>query len=224
MVNCIIHDLCNRDLRMPDTTIFLLSFICPSWVKVIKEGRLKSIDSPFGCSEIGGPVFMPRLCLDNVDTFNPKYLGEPLKGFYDTRIVCGQIHTTLPDGRAFIFDDNVSGDFHFISKNRLPKVNDIDINPLDIIEIVEKYESRYKFEVYVDEFYNEIYLITSSEKLYDMRKTIQNTVEEFYNFNLKIYTIFEPRLHESRITHKADSDKLAGIVERYRLTFLKDAV
>lgn len=224
MVNCIINDLCNTNRRLPDTTIFLLSFICPTWVRAIKEGRLKSIDSPFGCSEIGGPVFMPRLCRDNVDTFNPKYLGKPLTGFYNTKIVCGQIYTELPNGGDFIFDDNVSGDFHFISKNRLPKVNDRDINPLDIVEILEKYETRYKFEVYVDEFYNEIYLITSSQKLYDMKSEIETEVEGFYHFDAGVYLLYEPRLHETRISHKADSDKLAGIVERYRLTFQKDAV
>lgn len=224
MVNCIINDLHRRNLSLPNTTIFLLSFICPSWVGAIKEGRLKSIVSPFGCSEIGGPVFLPYLSIDNVDTFNPKYLGKPTTGFYDTRIICGHIHTSLPNGGDFIFDDLVTCDFHFVSKNRLPKINDMDINPLDIIEIVERYESRYNFEVYVDEIYNEIYIITSSSKLNDMREAIEKIVEEFYHHNLTVVLIHDPYLHETRISHKADKEKLSGIVERYRLTIQKDAV
>lgn len=224
IVKCFVGTLRIRDLKMPNATIFLLSFICPTWVDAIKEGRLKSIVSPFGCSEIGGPVFLPYLSIDNVDTFNPKYLGKPLTGFYDTRIVCSHIHTTLPNGSHFIFDDLVTGDFHFISKNRLPKINDIDINPLDIIEIVEKYESRYVFEVYVDEIYNEIYLISGSQNLYNNRSTVVDKVKEYYLGNVPVTMIYEARLHDTRISHKADTDKIKKIVERYRLTIQKDAV
>ena len=71
-----IKALFDHDIRLSDTTIFLLSFICPDWCNAIKQKRLRSVVSVFGCSEICGPVFLPYLDSSNVDTFNPRYLGE----------------------------------------------------------------------------------------------------------------------------------------------------
>ena len=216
--------LCKYDLKLPNTTILLLSFISPLWRGAIDKGRLKRIASLFGCSEIGGPVYLPHLDKDNIKTFHPRNLGEPTTNFYDTKIIDNRIHTKLKDGREFVFDDIVQDGF-FVSKNRLSKVNDIDINPLDIIELIENYCSRYEFEVYVDEIYNELYLITSNQALYDMSDTIKSLIRSFYYEHVELTDIiYDPILHNTRITHKADKDKLAGIVERYRLTFRKDSV
>jgi hypothetical protein len=218
-----IEVLCEYDLRLPNTTIYLLSFICPNWCEAIKQGRLRSVVSLFGCSEICGPVFLPHLDSSNVDTFNPRYLGEPMTGYYDTKIIDNRIHTKLKDDREFVFDDVVSNDGYLISKNRLSKINDIDINPLDIIEIVEKHCSRYSFEVYVDEIYNELYIITSNKVLYGMRETIKAEIKSSYYVELTDI-LYDKMLDNTRISHKADKDKLAGIVERYRLTFQKNTL
>ena len=224
-VSRFIQVLCEHDLRLIDTTIFLLSFICPDWCNAIKQKRLRSVVSLFGCSEICGPVFLPHLDSSNVDTFNPRYLGEPTTGYYETKIIDNRIHTKLKDGREFVFDDIVRNNGYFISKNRLQKINDVDINPLDIIELLEGYCSRYAFEVYVDEIYNELYLITSSQALYDMSDTIKSIIKSFYFDDIELKDIiYEPTINDSRITHKADKDKLAGIVERYRLTFQKNTL
>ncbi|NDB61774.1 hypothetical protein EB001_25535, partial [bacterium] len=218
-----IEMLCEHDLRLSDTTILLLSFICPDWCIAIKQGRLRSVASLFGCSEICGPVFLPRLDSSNVDTFNPRHLGDPMTGYYDTKIIDGRIHTKLKDGREFVFDDIVSNDGYFISKNRLQKINDVDINPLDIVELVEKYYSRYVFEMYVDEIYNELYLLTSNKNLYEMKEAIKAIVKSFYYGNVELTDIiYEATLDNTRINHKADKDKLTGIVERYRLTNQKN--
>lgn len=213
-VNCFIGSMCHNDVMMPNTTIYLLSFICPEWAGAIKNGNLKSILSPFGCSEICGPVFMPHMDIHNVDTFDPKFLGEPLSGFYDTRIVGDRIHTVV-DGKEFIFDDIVDG-FYFVSKTRLKKINDIDINPMDIVDLIPA--SRYQYELYIDEVYNELYIITHKEDL------VIDEVEKFYYGNVPVKMIYYPKLHTTRISHKADNDKLKGIVEQYRLTFLKNTV
>ena len=224
-VSCFIEALIEHDVRLTDTTILLLSFICPDWRIAIKQKRLRSVVSLFGCSEICGPVFLPYLDSSNVDTFNSRYLGAPMTGYYDTKIIDSRIHTKLKDGREFVFDDIVRNNGYFISKNRLQKINDVDINPLDIIELLEGYCSRYAFEVYVDEIYNELYLITSSQALYDMSDTIKSIIKSFYFDDIELKDIiYEPTINDSRITHKADKDKLAGIVERYRLTFHKNTL
>lgn len=223
--SCFIEALHEYDLRLPNTTILLLSFICPDWCKAIKQGRLRSAASLFGCSEICGPVFLPHLDSSNVDSFNPRYLGEPMTRYYDTKIIDNRIHTKLKDGREFVFDDVVSDEGYLISKNRLQKINDIDINQLDIIELVGKHCSRYSFEVFIDEIYNELYLITSSKDLHDMKEEIKARINSFYFDTVKLTDIiYDTTLNNTRITHKADKDKLAGIVERYRLTFHKNSL
>ena len=213
-VGCFVASMQHNNIAMPNTTIYLLSFICPEWSSAIKNGYLKSILSPFGCSEICGPVFMPHMDIHNVDTFDPKFLGEPLSGFYDTRIVGDRIHTVV-DGKEFVFDDIVDG-FNFVSKTRLKKINDIDINPMDIVDLIPA--MRYDYEIYADEVYNELYIITHKEGL------VVDEVEKFYYGNVPVKVIHYPALHTTRISHKADSEKLKGIVERYRLTNRKDDV
>ena len=212
----------NRNIKLPNTNVMILSFISPDWCSFVKEGGLQSISSPFGCSELCGPVFMTWLDAYNADNFNPKYLGMPTYGFYDTDVIDGRIHTKLPDGRKIIFDDIVESKndgYYFVSKNRLQKLNDIDINPLDIIEIVEKYTTRYLFEVYVDEIYNELYVITSDLDAYDLRNEIKNDIDTFYHDNVRLTdVIYDRDLSEATISNKADKDKLKSIIETFRLT------
>ncbi len=210
-VNCFLGSLHCRNKNLPNASLYLLSFISPKWKPIVKAGRVKDIVSVFGCSEICGPVFLPRLDIHNVDTFEPTYLGRPTTGFYDTRIVGDRIHTVVND-KEFVFDDIVREDdgVHFISKTRLSKINDIDINPLDIIHILEEFATRYVFEVYVDEVYNELYIITSKEDL------VIDKVEKFYFGNVPVKMIYYPSLHYTRVNHKADSEKLKAIVEKQR--------
>lgn len=225
-LNTLIEHLVETDNKLSNVSTYILSFISPKWIDAIRDNRLKEIVSVFGCSEICGPVYMPRLDSSNVDYFDPKLLGKPMTGFYETKIIDNRIHTKLKDGREFIFDDVVesrSDGAYFISKNRLQKINDVDINPLDIIEIVERYVSRYEFELYVDEIYNEIYIITSNANL-DSDK-IRQDISAFYLNKITLTDIiYEKELYDTRITHKADKDKLFHIVERYRLTIQKDTV
>ena len=219
----IINHMANRDIKLPDTSVMILSFISPEWCKTIKEGSLKSISSPFGCSEVCGPVFMSWLNADNVDNFNPRYLGMPTtQNFYKTRIADHRIYTATPYTDEIIFDDIVDekpDGYYFVSKNRLQKINDIDINPLDIIEIVEKYTTRYQFEIYVDEVYNQLYILTSDVVAFAQKTYIKNEIDAFYHGNVTVTDIIlEPELYEATISNKADKDKLAGIIERHRLT------
>lgn len=225
-LNTLIDHLVDTDKKLPLARAYILSFISPNWINAIRDQRLKEIVSVFGCSEICGPVFMPRLDNSNVDDFDPKLLGKPMTGFYETKIIDNRIHTKLKDGREFVFDDVVEDraeGAYFISKNRLQKINDVDINPLDIIEIVERYVSRYEFELYVDEIYNEIYIITSNANL--DRDKIRQDISAFYLDKITLTDIiYEKELYDTRITHKAERDKLSHIVERFRLTIQNNSV
>jgi acyl-coenzyme A synthetase/AMP-(fatty) acid ligase len=224
----IINHMANRNIKLPNTNVMILSFISPEWCKTIKEGSLKSICSPFGCSELCGPVFMSWLNSDNVDTFNPRYLGMPTTGFYRTIVTNGHIYTSTSYKGIVKFDDIVEekpNGYYFVSKNRLQKINDIDINPLDIIEIVEKYTTRYQFEIYIDEIYNQLFVLTSDKNVYEQKEKIKAEIDSFYQENVTVTDIIlEPELYEATISNKADKDKLAGIVERFRLTSQKNSI
>ena len=223
-----IDTLCQYDLKLPETTILLLSFISPNWCNAIRIGKLKSIDSMFGCSEVGGPVFVPRLDADNVDYFNPRYLGKPTNSFYRTIVANGNIYISTSYTGIFKFDDVVKekpNGYYFVSKKRLQKINDIDINPLDIVEILERYTTRYKFEIYLDEIYNQLYVLTTDKSVYEQKEKIKAEINSFYHDNVTVTDIIlEPELYEATINNKADKDKLAGIVERFRLTSQKNSI
>lgn len=224
----IINHMANRNIKLPNTNVMILSFISPEWCKTIKEGSLKSICSPFGCSELCGPVFMSWLNNDNVDTFNPRYLGMPTTGFYRTIVTNGHIYTSTSYKGIVKFDDIVEekpNGYYFVSKNRLQKINDIDINPLDIIEILERYTTRYQFEIYIDEIYNQLYVLTTDKNVYEQKEKIKAEIDSFYQENVTVTDIIlEPELYEATISNKADKDKLAGIVERFRLTSQKNSI
>jgi acyl-coenzyme A synthetase/AMP-(fatty) acid ligase len=217
-----------RNLKLPNTNIMLLSFISPEWRPIIKDGGLQSISSPFGCSELCGPVFMTWLDAITVDNFNPKYLGMPTYGFYNTKVIDGRIHTSTPYTGEIVFDDIVEAKddgYYFVSKNRLQKLNDIDINPLDIIEILEKYTTRYMFEIYIDEVYNQLYILTSDVVAYAQRNYIKNDIDSFYHGDVTLTdVIYDRHLYDATVSNKADKDKLAGIVENYRLTNQKNTL
>jgi acyl-CoA synthetase (AMP-forming)/AMP-acid ligase II len=224
----LIKHLESHNIKLPNMDIIILSFISPEWCSIVKQGGLRSISSPFGCSEVCGPVFMMWLTADNADNFNPRYLGRPTDSFYKTKVIDGRIHTSASYIDEIVFDDIVeekSDGYYFVGKNRLQKINDIDINPLDIMEILEKYTTRYQFEIYIDEVYNQLYVLTTDSKAYDQRESIKKEIDAFYHGNVTVTDIiYEPMLYDATISNKADKDKLAGIVERYRLTFHKNSL
>ena len=73
------------------------------------------------------------------------------------------------------------------------------------------------FEVYVDEIYNELYVITSDLDAYDLRNEIKNKIDTFYHDNVTLTdVIYCIDLQSVTISNKADKDKLKGIVEKHR--------
>ncbi len=220
VIEKLINTMYARNIKLPDTTIMMLSFIDPYWVPAVKEEYVKRIDSIFGCTEIGGPVFIPSLTIDT-ENFNPLFLGKPINGFFKTEIIDGRIHAN-----GHVFDDIVEekdDGVYFISKNRLRKINDMDINPIDVYGLMSTYTARYLYEIYVDEVRNRLFIITADEVLIEMGYIVENLIESFYFGNVPTNLIYEPELAEASITHKADREKLAAIVEKF-LTSQKNPV
>jgi len=198
---------------LPDTTIIILSFINPKWMKVVREGKLKKIISAFGCSETGGPLFIPSIDKNtDFDNFNPKFLGKRTEGFYDTKQINGMLTVDLNNGKRVETEDIVEEKpegFYFVRKNKLKRISDHDINPLDIVERVDKYCSRSKFEVLVDEITNSLYIVTSEKSLVERKADIEKELEKIYPPEVKLTdVVYMPKFAEATIAVKPDRQKL----------------
>lgn len=206
-----IDDIEKDDIGLPNTTFIVISFMNPKWLKVVKEGKLKKIISAFGCSETGGPLFVP--CMEkNTENYDPKFMGKPTVGFYDTKQIDGLLTVDLPNGKRVITEDIVEereNGFYFISKNKLRKISDIDINPLTIVEKVEKYCSRSRFEVVVDEIHNELYIVTDYKDLIDHKNEIELIINELYPEEVKLTDIvYMSHFSYFTVAVKPDREKL----------------
>lgn len=190
---------------LPDTTLMVLSFINPRWLNVVKSGKLKKIVSVFGASEIGGPLFLPYIDKDT-ENFDPKFLGEPCEGFFKTKSKNGMLVVTLPNGGVVKTQDHVDDTFHFIRKDKLKRVNGVEINPLDIQELLDPYISRSKYEIVVDEITNSLYMVVSEQRT-DENK-LKFLVTEFYGGQVELKDIVLMDLQESVLTIKPEHDIL----------------
>lgn len=209
------------DTGMPETKMIVVSFINPRWLKVIKQGKLKKIVSAFGCSEAGGPIFVPSVDKNtNVETFDPKFLGKPTTGFYKVSTTDDVLTVDLPSGLRVITEDIVeqtSDGFYFKRKNKLRKISDFDINPIDIIEKVEQYCSRNRFEVVVDEIYNQLYIVTNSKKLLEYTDQVKKIIAKIYPPEVSLTDIVYMKDFESAtVAVKPDREKLLDFVDRVR--------
>jgi acyl-CoA synthetase (AMP-forming)/AMP-acid ligase II len=215
-----IIDAINRsDEGLPNTTIIILSFINPKWLPVVKSGKLKKIISAFGCTETGGPLFIPSIDKDtDVDTFNPKFLGKRTEGFYDTKQIDGSLAVDLNDGRRVFTDDKVKETpegFYFVSKNKLKKISDVEINTLDIVESIDKYCSRSKFEIVIDEIHNELYIVTGDESFVTKIEEVRAEIAKLYPKEVQLNgIIYMPTYAEATIAVKPDRQKLLEYINK----------
>lgn len=210
----------NSEEGLPDATIIVVSFINPKWLKTVKSGKLKKIISAFGCSETGGPLFISHIDKNtDVNTFDPKYLGHPTVGFYDTKQVEGLLSVYLNHyDKTIITEDIVKQNdegFWFVSKNKLRKINDQDVNPIMIVEAIEHLGSRTKFEVVVDEIYNELYIVTDDKGLIDNKEEVKRIVFNLFQGNIELTDIiYMENFEHATVAVKPDRDKLLEFINK----------
>lgn len=205
---------------LPEATIIVVSFINPKWLKVIKAGKLKKIISAFGCSETGGPLFIPHIDKDtNEETFDPKYMGHPTLGFYETSQVDGLLSVYLKDyDKTIITEDIVRQEedgYWFVSKNKLKKINDQDVNPIEIVEALEHIGSRTKFEVVVDEVHNDLYIVTDDKNLIENKEEAKRIVSSLFQGNIELTDVlYMENFEHATVAVKPDRDKLLEFINK----------
>ena len=196
--------------ELPDLEFIILSFISPKWVDVVNRGSIKQVSSAFGCTETCGPLFISKLNKDTADGFDPKYLGNPIEIFH--KITINPFTVTIPNGNTIEMGDQLKEGAYFVRKNHLKKINDIEINPLDIYEVLERYTSRYKVDIFIDEVYNELYVLTCDK---DLDKKVVKDIEGLYAGQIKVTDLlYVPDLQNFNVAVKTDPAKLEAYINK----------
>lgn len=211
-----------KDVYMPGLTIMVLGFLNPSWLKHVESGRVKEIVSIFGCTEVGGPIFLNKI-EKGMPYVNPRNLGYPVDNIFKTEVIDGLLTITLPCGKVIQTGDHlkVSNEgYTFDRKDKLKRINDIEINPLDIIEAVESHIEGYVFPrsltaVVVDEIRQKLYLVTEDPKLPFLSDKAIEAVNKLYGGMVeldRILLIDRFGLRQSVVTIKPDHERLLDYV------------
>ena len=195
---------------LKDLEFLILSFISPKWVDAVKRGSIKQVASAFGSTETCGPLFISKLNKDTAEEFDPTFLGKPIEIYH--KITVNPFTVTMPSGDVIEMGDELREGAYFVRKKHLKKINDIDINPIDIYNILEKYTSRYKVEIFVDEVYNELYILTCDK---DLDKEVLKEIEALYAGEVRVTDLlYVPELQDFNVSVKADSEKIAEYINR----------
>lgn len=209
MTDKLISEIENFEFDLPNLTIMVLSFINPRWKKVVLEGKIKRIVSVFGCSETSGPLFLPTLDRFS-ENFNPRFLGKPVNGFHKIDVKNTHLLVTMPDGSVIDTGDIISEDYILIGKDKLPRIDDVEINVLDVIELVEQLVSRNRFEIMIDEIRNNISILTEV----DLDQTmIEKLLKNYYGINLLVKIIKVPSLTFLITGIKPDREKIIEYIK-----------
>ncbi len=204
----------NQNEGLKDLEFIILTFISPKWIEPIKDGKIKQVSSAFGSTETCGPLFISKLNKDNIESFNPRFLGNPIEKYHSIDLK-DKFEVTMKNGNKVLMEDVLDvkpEGVYFVRKQRLKKINDIDINPIDIYNILELYTSRYKVEVYIDEIYNELYILTCDMTL---NRKVLDDIENIYAGQVKVKELlYVPELQDFIVAVKADSEKIEEYINK----------
>lgn len=175
----------------PELTISVLSFINPNWLDIVKQDKLKKIVSIFGCSETAGPLFLPFIDKDTVN-LNSTCLGKAIEEYYKISLDNNVLQVYIPTYNKTICTEDIleyhDGQYYFIGKNKIQRINDIEINLKDLRNILIK-STDHKFNeiiIIVDEIYNKLYIATEDKKLCEYKDKMDYEVKRFYNNKVEI--------------------------------------
>lgn len=179
----------------PDLTIAVLSFINPKWLDVIKKRKLKKIVSIYGCSETAGPLFLPYIDQDTV-SFDPTCLGKPIEDYHKIKLVNNNLIVSLSTYGTEVntedFIEERNGDYFFIGKNKIQRINDIEINLKDIRVLARKVLGEFHRDliIIVDEIYNKLYIASDSDDIHLYKDQLNSAIKAFYNNQVELTDTF----------------------------------
>ncbi len=218
----IISAIRRSDKGLPDLTIMVLSFINPEWISIIKEGKLKKIISVFGTSESSGPLFLSYVD-QNTKHFDPRFFNHPIEDFYKISLdEQGGLTVNIP-----IYDKTIktedyfhrdSSGYRFLSKNKLYRLSDIDINISDLQKIFQNNFDKIIMDdiiIIVDEIHSKLYSVTSNKEVLIYIDQIKKDIEIFYDRKIVLNGCFYiENLKDFAVGIKPDREKLLDYIRQ----------
>ena len=184
----------NDNTSCPNLTISVLSFINPEWLDIVKNNKIKKVISIFGCSETAGPLFLPFIDFKTTN-FDSTCLGKPIEEYYKISLKDNNLFAYIPTYNKEIGTEDIldckNGNYYFIGKNKVQRINDIEINFKDIRQITLS-ATNYQFKeiiIIVDEVYNKLYIATENKDLCSYKEKINLEMMKFYKNKVELTDI-----------------------------------
>ena len=177
---------------------FVLSPVDDAFLSYFEDKS--KIFSVFGSGETCGPLFLPQVTKQQIETKN---FGKQLDNFYDISIRDGIISVQMPDGRITTSGDMfeiVDNEFIHKGRNNLYRINGNTLYLDVLIEVVQEIldqKHTKDFDIVFDKEYHAIYMRSDThidlEKLnskiveltglpyYKITKQINQSRDKFYN-------------------------------------------
>lgn len=169
-IDRLVNDLSIDRKKHNDLTVYVLYRITKKQIDTIVKKFGYKIVSIFGCTETGGPLFVPEVNLQNADSFNDSDMGEVPDDFYKITLNQEQLLTvTLPTGEVVCTGDKfelVNNRFIFKGRENRYRINDIPIYLDLLIEVVERLtglKNGQDIDVVVDQREQKIYIRSDSD-------------------------------------------------------------
>jgi acyl-CoA synthetase (AMP-forming)/AMP-acid ligase II len=163
-----------------DMIIYVLTSIDRSAADRITKDFGYPIQSIFGCTETSGPLFLPVVNAENVESFDKNNQGKILDDFYKIRLnQTGLLEIDMPDGKTVCTGDRFSINKHqewvHGGRDDVYRINGQPVYIDPLAECIENFTKRsisdQSFDIVIDTEMNSIYLRTDSridlEKLND---------------------------------------------------------
>jgi acyl-coenzyme A synthetase/AMP-(fatty) acid ligase len=174
-------------------TVFVLSKIKQFHLDVIIKNFNYKIISIFGSVETGGPLFLPQVTTDKIDSYDPFNMGSLLDDMFQLRInerSLLEIKTPWANDYVCIgdkFEINNKNEWIYGGRENIYKINGRTIYLLLLIQTVEsslKLKNEKDFDIIVDQKDDKIYI--RSEQPIDLNQ-LNDSILNY--INEKCYTI-----------------------------------
>lgn len=165
-------DLASLESKKHDNhTAFVLAKINQKHLNIIVKKFGYKIVSIFGCTETSGPLFLPEININNVDSYNLDNFGPVLDNFYKISVDDeNNLTVEMPNGEKILTGDKffiVKNNFIFHGRENLYRINGRAFYLNLLIQVVEQItglKNLIDFDIVVDQEFNQIYIRLDNDK------------------------------------------------------------
>lgn len=193
----------SQNKKFRDLTIYVLSYINPTWQSLVNACGITKVVSVFGCNETSGPLFINTLRQGQKEFDHRKFVATD--DFYDFRfneqeqlvVDLKDYNTSVVMQDSFERKGNV---FTHLGRNDLVRINDVVVNLFWLLELAK-----------VENLNAQITLDRDREKLYLAVWDKSDLAEVTSRLNEKIKDRYTSRVSIDSAKHLHIEDCMSGI-------------